>query len=85
MNPASLNPRYEPLLRYREAAAELHVSVRTLQRYIDAGRIPVVTMSPRTKRVRRADLREFIHQGLAIGSVGALSSPVIPSHVKSKT
>jgi excisionase family DNA binding protein len=52
----------EALLSYNEAAVLLRVSKRTLMRWIDAGRLPVVILSQRTRRIRPADLREFIHQ-----------------------
>ncbi len=55
------------LLSYDEAAADLRISKRTLMRLIKAGRIPVVALSERTKRIKPADLRELLHQSTAIG------------------
>jgi excisionase family DNA binding protein len=48
-------------LTYAEAASKLGISTRTLMRWIDAGRLPVVTFSERIKRIRVADLRDLIH------------------------
>jgi excisionase family DNA binding protein len=52
-------------MTYTDAAAELGVSKRTIRRWIDAGRIPVVVLSPRVKRLRRIDLRMLVHECMA--------------------
>lgn len=48
-----------PLLTKREAAAALRVSVRTLERLVVSGALPVVHMG-RVSRVRRTDLENYI-------------------------
>ena len=44
------------LMTKREAAEWLRISVRTLERYIDAGAVPVVKLGVRSVRIRRSDL-----------------------------
>ena len=56
------------LLTFTEAAAELGVSLSTIQRMIASGAIPVVTLdtgevrtaSKRSKSIRHADLVQFV-------------------------
>ena len=50
------------LLTIPQAAAQLTVSVRTLRRWIDDGRLPVVTFG-RLVRLRPADLEALIAAG----------------------
>jgi len=64
------NGRQDALLTYAQAASELNVSKRTLHRWIDAGRIPVVVLSQRVKRIRQSDLRMFVHEAMAPGGPG---------------
>ncbi len=52
----------EALLTYEEAANVIKTSVRTLRRYIDDGLLQNVELRGRVRRIRPADLREFIHQ-----------------------
>ena len=47
------------LLTKKDAAAELSVSVRTLERLIASGQV-IVTRVERSTRVRRADLDDYI-------------------------
>ena len=66
MNTPSSEARQDRLLTYGEAAALLSVSKRTLQRWIDARRLPVVVLSPRVKRIKRSDLRLLVHTSMAM-------------------
>ena len=50
----------EALLTYEEAANVIKTSVRTLRRYIDDGLLQNVELRGRVRRIRPADLREFI-------------------------
>jgi excisionase family DNA binding protein len=48
------------LFDFDEVAARLHVSVRSVERLVADGRLRVVQLSPRERRVRPADLEAFI-------------------------
>jgi excisionase family DNA binding protein len=85
MNAPPQDARRETLLSYTAAALMLGVSKRTLMRWIEAGRIPVVALSERTKRIKPADLREFIHQSAAPDRGGTLSSGGTKCHHKTNT
>lgn len=50
------------LLTYKDAAGQLGISVRTLQRYIANGLLRAVTITRRTKRVRLSELEDFIQR-----------------------
>ena len=55
------------LLTYREVAGQLNVALRTVQRAVSAGALPVVRLSPRTARVRPDDLAAWIDRGRSGG------------------
>jgi excisionase family DNA binding protein len=44
----------------QEAASEIGVDWRTIQRWIRAGRLPVVRLARNCVRVMRVDLQEFL-------------------------
>ena len=48
------------LLTKPEAAERLRISVRTLERYIDAGTLSVVRLGSRSVRIRRSDIDALI-------------------------
>ena len=48
------------LLTKQETADWLRVSVRTLERYIEAGSLPVVRLPGGTVRIRRTDIQVLI-------------------------
>lgn len=57
----------EGLVRIRQAASELSISVRTLRKLIRAGELPVIRVSARLTAVHPGDLREFINKRRAVG------------------
>ena len=52
----------EQLMRLREVAARLRISVRTVWRMIAAGELPIVKLSKRVVRVEPAALQAWIEQ-----------------------
>jgi excisionase family DNA binding protein len=50
------------LLTYKDAAGQLGISVRTLQRYIADGLLRAIAITRRTKRVRLSELEDFIQR-----------------------
>lgn len=44
----------------REAAELLHVTVQSIRRYCDSGKIPCVTTIGGHRRIKRSDLDKFI-------------------------
>ncbi len=48
------------LLTPREAAAELRISLSTLQRLVREGRLPMVTTSAHRRGIRRASLDSYV-------------------------
>jgi excisionase family DNA binding protein len=53
------------LLTLAEAADQLRVSRRTLERYMTEGSLPVVRLPSGHRRIRRADLEAMIDGGAA--------------------
>jgi excisionase family DNA binding protein len=50
------------LITVKEAASRLSVSVRTVQRLINAGKLPCLKVGPKTRRISEADLDSFIQK-----------------------
>ena len=48
------------LLTLEQAATRLQVSRRSVERYIKAGLLTVIRLSPRKRRVSQSDLEDFI-------------------------
>jgi len=48
------------LLTYDDVASELKVSARTVARLVGDGKLPSVTVGARSRRIRRADLEEYV-------------------------
>jgi excisionase family DNA binding protein len=48
------------LIKFRDAAAMLNISLRQFRRIVDGGQIPVVRVSDRAPRIRESDLKAFI-------------------------
>jgi excisionase family DNA binding protein len=57
-HPSSLIPHPSPssLLTFEEAAAQLRVSVWTIRRLVRERALPVITLSPRVRRIAATDL-----------------------------
>jgi len=53
--------QYEQTLSLAEAASEAHRSERSLARWVATGRLPSARVG-RTRRVRRADLRDLMNR-----------------------
>ena len=50
------------ILRLREVAARWRVNVRTVQKWVAAGRLRVLRLGPKTIRVTEEDLADFIRR-----------------------
>lgn len=59
MTPSSTTHTGE-LLSYREAAAACRVSRRTFLAWVAGGRVPVLRLPGRIRRVRRSDIEAFL-------------------------
>ena len=57
-----MTQRQDPdhLLTKPEAANHLRISIRTLDRWIDAGTLPVVRLGSRSVRIRQSDIDALI-------------------------
>ncbi len=62
------NKAFDPLemLTVRDAAALLHVSRPTVEKYIKAGELPSIRIG-RCRRIRRTDLEAFLERRTAHG------------------
>jgi len=56
------------LLTFNEVGKHLGISLRQVQRLVRAGGLPAVTIGQRNKRVRRADLIEYLSNLPAVAS-----------------
>ena len=50
----------DSLIRPREAAEILQISAASVYRLLSNGRLPAIQVGPRSLRIRRADLDQFI-------------------------
>jgi excisionase family DNA binding protein len=50
----------DSLLTWAQVASRLGISVQTVRRWVDCGRLPAVRLGPRCLRVRQEDLDEFV-------------------------
>jgi len=48
------------LIKFKQAAGMLSISLRQFRRLIDSGRIPIIKVSDRAPRVRLADIEAYI-------------------------
>lgn len=48
------------LLTLKQIAAELQVTRRTVNRYIESGQLPVIRISTQNVRVERSDFEKFL-------------------------
>ena len=53
-------PHGEPMLTLHQAAANLHVDVRTIQRLVEAGDLLAIRFGPNTTRIPKSSYDELI-------------------------
>lgn len=60
------------MLTKKEAATELECTTRTIDRYVDLGRLEKVTLVPRRVRITQASVRKFL-KGSALAVLCAIA------------